>query len=716
MNYRDIIQKIVYYLVDPLIHLMLRLGITPNGITAAGFVGNLVAMACFIRAALLLHSDIDHAYMWITWGGGIILFAGIFDMMDGRMARQGNLSSPFGALWDSTLDRYSEMVTLFGICLIFIKADWFWMGVTTFAAMIGSIMVSYVRARAEGLNIECKVGLMQRPERVVVTSLVAIISGATANLWWMAGGMMVIAILANLTAFWRILHCYRILSIVLFLLTFTPQMQAQPEVRLETQLSTSSGDHTPLWLNANKYGLSSLDTQNGYLRAGISRPTTDDSLKQWRWGYGADVAITQGYTSRWVIQEAYGELQWKQGLLTIGSKEQPIELKNQELSSGAQTLGCNARPLPSVRLSLPHYWTIPKTRGWLHFKGHLAYGIRTDDRWQRQTVDEQSVHTEHAKLHTKAGFLKIGKDHSPVNVELGLEMACQYGGTSHNVFINNQFVTIKNEDGLKGMYHAFIPGGGEVSEGIYANASGNHLGSYLIRVNIDQPTWQAAVYADHYFEDHSQMFLLDFDGYGQGEKFNERQDWRFFGYDLKDIMLGAEFKLKSVAWLNAVVVEYLYTKYQSGPLYHDRTRHLSDHIAGRDNYYNNYVQAGWQHWGQVMGNPLYRSPLYNKEGQLEVTNNRFWAWHVGIAGDPLTGLHYRLLATWQRGWGTYALPFEDPQRNMSLMAEASYQFSQRQGLDGWAVKAAVGMDHGQILGNNTGMQLTISKRFNIKKK
>ena len=70
-------------------------------------------------------------------------------------------------------------------------------------------MVSYVRARAEGLDIECKVGLMQRPERVVVTAVSAIITGITGNLWWLASGMILIAVLANITAFWRIAHCYR---------------------------------------------------------------------------------------------------------------------------------------------------------------------------------------------------------------------------------------------------------------------------------------------------------------------------------------------------------------------------------------------------------------------------------------------------------------------------------------------------------------------------
>lgn len=209
MNYRDFLQKLIYHGIDPFIRGMLKMGITPNGITAAGFAGNLVAMGFFIEAALCFEGNSTGVYTMIGWGGAIILAAGLFDMMDGRMARLGNLSSTFGALWDSVLDRYSELVTLFGICLVFIKAGWFWMGVTTFAALVGSVMVSYVRARAEGLDIECKVGLMQRPERVVVTAVAAIATGVAENLWWLAGGMILIAVLANITAFWRVGHCYR---------------------------------------------------------------------------------------------------------------------------------------------------------------------------------------------------------------------------------------------------------------------------------------------------------------------------------------------------------------------------------------------------------------------------------------------------------------------------------------------------------------------------
>lgn len=207
MNYRDYLQKLIYTLINPIIKGMIKMGITPNMVTTIGFVGNVVAAFLFIHASQL--TPISMGFSWIGWGGAILLFSGLFDMMDGRLARLGNMSTTFGAFWDSTLDRYSELFSLFGITLYLMTASGIWAGVITFLALVGSIMVSYVRARAEGLGIECKVGLMQRPERVVVTAFAAIITGLTSNLWWLIGGMTLIAVLANITAFWRVAHCYK---------------------------------------------------------------------------------------------------------------------------------------------------------------------------------------------------------------------------------------------------------------------------------------------------------------------------------------------------------------------------------------------------------------------------------------------------------------------------------------------------------------------------
>lgn len=208
MKYRDFLQKIIYVIITPVIKGMIRIGFTPNLVTTIGFVLNIAATIMLLYAA----GEMTGSTSIVGWSGAVILFAGLFDMMDGRLARIGNMSSMFGALWDSTLDRYSELFTLFGIAMYLILNSWVTGGVLTFLAMVGSVMVSYVRTRAEGLGIECKVGLMQRPERVVLTSLGAILCGIFDNLWFLVVPIVIIAILANITAFWRICHCYKVLN------------------------------------------------------------------------------------------------------------------------------------------------------------------------------------------------------------------------------------------------------------------------------------------------------------------------------------------------------------------------------------------------------------------------------------------------------------------------------------------------------------------------
>jgi phosphatidylglycerophosphate synthase len=158
----------------------------------------------------------------------MILFAGLFDMIDGQVARIGKMSSRFGALYDSVMDRYSESIMFLGICYYLVSHHYFISSLSAFIGLIGSIMVSYTRARAEGLGIPCKEGLMQRPERVVTIGLSALACGITGyytggNQKWELtilgyGGfesiaiftipLAVIAILANYTAIQRLWACY----------------------------------------------------------------------------------------------------------------------------------------------------------------------------------------------------------------------------------------------------------------------------------------------------------------------------------------------------------------------------------------------------------------------------------------------------------------------------------------------------------------------------
>ena len=216
MNYRDWLQQVIYKIINPIVRGMIKIGITPNFITTTGLILNIVAAGIFIYAGLVTDSEEDLSL--VGWTGGLILFAGLFDMMDGRVARLGNMSSTFGALYDSVLDRYSELMTFFGICYYLSVKDYFIYAIIAFVALIGSLMVSYVRARAEGLGIECKVGFMQRPERVVLTSLGALFCGVFKDITAfdpmliLMVPLTIVAVFANITAFARVRHCYKVMT------------------------------------------------------------------------------------------------------------------------------------------------------------------------------------------------------------------------------------------------------------------------------------------------------------------------------------------------------------------------------------------------------------------------------------------------------------------------------------------------------------------------
>ena len=133
---------------------MVAIGITANMVTFFGLVVNLIATFCFATGRLVT-------------GGILILFGGSFDMIDGAVARaQRNLRAS-GALLDSVIDRYSEGFLLLGALIYFYSLESLLGIILAFSAWFGSILVSYVRARAEGLQVTCKVGLMQRPERTL---------------------------------------------------------------------------------------------------------------------------------------------------------------------------------------------------------------------------------------------------------------------------------------------------------------------------------------------------------------------------------------------------------------------------------------------------------------------------------------------------------------------------------------------------------------------
>jgi len=148
---------------QPIVNLLARTPLTPNAVTWLGFCIN-------IGAAVLVVTE--HLFA----AGFVVLIAGLFDMLDGALARVTKRVTRFGGILDSTLDRLSEAVVLLALLAVFAREQQVAESVLAGAALLGSLMVSYLRAKMERLGIECKVGLFTRPERVIVLALGLLLS------------------------------------------------------------------------------------------------------------------------------------------------------------------------------------------------------------------------------------------------------------------------------------------------------------------------------------------------------------------------------------------------------------------------------------------------------------------------------------------------------------------------------------------------------------
>lgn len=163
-----------------------RLGFTPNGVTIAGCLAN-----CAVGLVLAAGAE--------RVGGVLVLLVNAFDMLDGALARLQGRRSTFGAFLDSTLDRYSEAALLLGVAWLYLRRGNPLVAGLAWVAMVGSLMVSYARARAEGLGLDAEVGVLARPERIVLLGGALILRRTP---WALA----LMAILTNLTAIQRIRH------------------------------------------------------------------------------------------------------------------------------------------------------------------------------------------------------------------------------------------------------------------------------------------------------------------------------------------------------------------------------------------------------------------------------------------------------------------------------------------------------------------------------
>ena len=196
MSWTNSVGKVCGALLDAIVRLLALSRINPNALTVMGLVVNSYA------AFLFGYANGENQRRLFFYAGLVIIGSGFFDLVDGRVARALNRVTRFGAFFDSVVDRYSDASLFFGLLVYYARGNRFFYVVLTALVMISSIMVSYARARAESLIGTCRVGFLERPERLVL-----LIIGALFNV--MAPALWVIAVLSTITVVHRIVYTWQ---------------------------------------------------------------------------------------------------------------------------------------------------------------------------------------------------------------------------------------------------------------------------------------------------------------------------------------------------------------------------------------------------------------------------------------------------------------------------------------------------------------------------
>ena len=184
-------RKNTRFILDPLVGIIAKAGVSPNALTILGFLLN-------VAAGVLIGLG------YVVWGGVVMTCVAMpMDALDGALARTLNQQSKFGAFLDSVLDRFAESALLVGLAALFLQRGDSLSVLVTFVALVGSLMVSYTRARAEGLDLECKVGLFSRLGRFLLLAVGLILNQPVITVW-------LLAVLSTFTAIQRVVHVYRI--------------------------------------------------------------------------------------------------------------------------------------------------------------------------------------------------------------------------------------------------------------------------------------------------------------------------------------------------------------------------------------------------------------------------------------------------------------------------------------------------------------------------
>lgn len=481
--------------------------------------------------------------------------------------------------------------------------------------------------------------------------------------------------------------------------------RAEYKINYSAEILGNVGDGTfaPSYIAANRHGVLT-QTNTILFRGGLFRPWQTDSRFSYGWGIDliGDYANATAYRRYFYnstsgkgswddnhqrpqgfwIQQLYGEVRYRGVFLTAGLKERKPALLNYRLSSGDLVESGNSRPVPEVRVGFTDFQNIPFTNGWVQIQGEISYGKLTDNGWLKNHFNYYTGHLNLGALYSYKRCYFRTNPMKPFSATVGMQVGAMFGGTT-SWYSQGKFTDSRTfSRGIKEFFRMLVP-----KDGGDSYYSGSSLGSWDVHLRY----WlrnggTVSAYMQKPWEDGSGIgFLNGFDG-----------------------LWGLEYKAAFPGVVSGVVLEYIDFTNQSGPMHWDPDdaggSSISTRGEGADDYYNNHEYNSWAYYGMSIGTPFLPAPIYNRDGYLGFVNNRVRGFHVGVEGEPVRGLRYRLLGGYKKGWGSGYIPSVESTHNTSLMAEVGYTSDRVEGL---SISAQVGFDTGTMLGDHVGGSIGI---------
>jgi hypothetical protein len=439
----------------------------------------------------------------------------------------------------------------------------------------------------------------------------------------------------------------------------------QYNVNLSTRMT--SGLSSPFWFQNNQFGIVPFEPNSTTLLLRVNKKkSTIEKLFDYSFVASCYANISKN-ESAIKLHELYLNAHLWVFNTSVGMHEEIIGNQDADLSSGGLLFSSNSRPMPKIFIGIENFTPILFKNGFVELKGGIAHGWFTDQ-----------IYTKDLLLHHKYGYLRFGGNKSPFHLQYGVDHVAQWGGVSP--------VYGKQPTSFDDFINVFFARSGSSTSSIYdqINVGGNHIISQSTKAEINIKNFVVSAYWQHLMEDKPIRFI-----------------WNTV--NISDGLWGITIQNHKIPFIQKIIYEYLNTTDQSGP-YHDYDGVV---YGGSDNYFNNYLyQNGWTHYGRTIGTPFITSPIYNKNHEISILNNRVQVHHIGMEGE-YKGYRYKGISSFTKNYGTYSdYPLEKMLSSTNMLFEISKHFEKFYQID---AGISVALDAGKAYGNNVGLRFKISK-------